>query len=74
MVDRAYLEELPQTETVKINSRALKKVFFNKEVVSDPVFWRERGDTTFKPFDLQDYQNLKAKFVEAGRANELVRG
>jgi fatty-acyl-CoA synthase len=68
------LEELPHTETVKINPRELRTTFYNKEKITDPVFWRERDDTTFKPFSLEDYQALKAKFVEAGRANELVRG
>ena len=67
------LTELPQTETVKINPRDLKRKFYNREAVSDPIFWREREDTTFKPFSLDDYQNLKTRFIEAGRTNELVR-
>ncbi len=67
------LENLPHTETVKINPRDLRKKFYNMEKVTDPVFWRERGETSFKPFSLEDYQKLKSKFVDAGRANELVR-
>jgi len=68
------LENLPQTETVKINQRVLKKEFFNKEIVDDPVYWRERNDTTFKLLDNESYKNLKQKFIDSGRANELVRG
>jgi fatty-acyl-CoA synthase len=67
------LEELPHTETVKINPSDLRRKFYNMEKVPDPVFWRERGDTSFKPFRLEDHQALKSKFVEAGRANELIR-
>jgi len=67
------LEELPHTETVKISPSELRRKFYNIENVSDPVFWRERGDTSFKPFSSEDYQALKSKFIEAGRANELVR-
>ena len=68
------LEELPHTETVKINPRELRMTFYNKEKITDPVFWRERGDTTFKPFSFEDYQAIKVKFIDAGRANELVKG
>jgi fatty-acyl-CoA synthase len=67
------LEALPHTETVKINPRDLRRKFYNMEQVTDPVFWRQRGDTTFKPFRLEDYRILKSKFVAAGRANQLVR-
>ena len=67
------LEELPHTETVKISPRDLRRQFYNMEKVNDPVFWRERDDTSFKPFNIEDYRALKSKFVEAGRANELVR-
>lgn len=68
------LKDLPQTETVKINPKDLKKEFFNKELVSDQVYWRERGETSFKLFDSQEYKNIKDKFIKAGRINELVRG
>jgi len=67
------LENLPQTETIKINPRELKKKFFNKEVVDDPVFWHERGETTFKLFNPEDYHELKELFKKSGRANDLVR-
>jgi fatty-acyl-CoA synthase len=67
------LEDLPHTETVKINPSDLRRKFYNREKVTDPLFWRQRGDTCFKPFSLEDYQALKTKFVEAGRANQLVR-
>ena len=67
------LEELPHTETVKIKPADLRKQFYDVENVADPLFWRERGETTFKPFRHEDYQILKTKFVEAGRANQLIR-
>jgi hypothetical protein len=51
----------------------LRRKFYNKEEVTDPIFWRERGDTTLKPLNLEDYLALKSKFYEAGRANQLIR-
>ncbi|HBN27078.1 MAG TPA: hypothetical protein DD405_06395 [Desulfobacteraceae bacterium] len=68
------LKNLPKTETVKINPKDLKKSFFNKELVEDQVYWRERGETSFKPFEIKDYKKLKENFIKAGRINELVRG
>jgi fatty-acyl-CoA synthase len=67
------LEDLPHTETVKINPGDLRRKFYNMEKVVDPVFWCQRGDRCFKAFGLEEYQALKSKFIEAGRANELVR-
>ncbi len=68
------LKDLPQTETVKINPKELKKAFFNKDLVEDQVYWRERNEISFKPFEMQDYKSLKENFIKAGRVNELVRG
>jgi len=68
------LQDLPQTETIKINPKDLKKEFYNLETFTDPLYWRERGGTSFKPFLLEDFNGLKFQFVQSGRANQLVRG
>lgn len=68
------LKELPQTETVKILRREVKRQFFNKEAVEDTIYWRERDEQGYKLFSKADYEDLKDKFIKAGRANDLVRG
>lgn len=68
------LKQLPQTETVKILRREVKREFFNREVIEDPIYWRERDEQGYKLFTKSDYEDLKEKFVKAGRANDLVRG
>jgi fatty-acyl-CoA synthase len=65
-------DSLPQTDTVKILRRALKKDYFNYGRIADPMYWRERGDTTFKPFTEADYQKVLAAFVQAGRSDLLI--
>ena len=66
------MENLPQTDTVKILRRVLKKDYFNPDKVSDTMYWRERGETTFKPFSKADYERLRQTFVEAGRDDLLI--
>jgi fatty-acyl-CoA synthase len=66
------METLPQTDTVKILRRVLKKEYFNPEKIKETMFWRERGETTFKPFDGTDYKNVKATFIKSGRGDLLI--
>ena len=66
------MDALPQTDTVKTLRRPLKKDYFNPDRVADPMYWRERGETTFKPFKKEDYERVKATFVEAGRDDLLI--
>jgi fatty-acyl-CoA synthase len=62
---------LPETDTVKILRRDLKKDAFNPVRVEDPMYWRERGDTAFKPFTEADYERVREAFASAGRTQDL---
>jgi fatty-acyl-CoA synthase len=66
------MDALPQTDTVKTLRRPLKKDYFNAGRIAGPMYWRERGETTFKPFTEADYQRVKQTFVEAGRDDLLI--
>lgn len=67
------VEDFEYTSTQKILVRNLKAAHFRPSVVSDPLFWRERGDNSFKPMTAQDYERLRARFVEAERLSLLER-
>ena len=66
------MDALPQTDTVKTLRRPLKKDYFSAEKIADAMYWRERGEESFKPFSRDDYQKVKATFVEAGRDDLLI--
>jgi len=62
---------LPQTDTLKVLRRDLKRDSFNRDRVGEPMFWRERGDIAFKPFTRQDHERVKQAFADAGRSHDL---
>jgi hypothetical protein len=35
------------------------------------MYWRERGDTAFKPFTAADYERVTAAFEKTGREIDL---
>ncbi len=62
------------TRTQKILVRNLKRVHFDRRrLPHDAIFWRERGDTSFKPLGREDFEALYAKFQAAERAHLLDR-
>ena len=61
------------TGTQKILVRNLKKVHFDPRRVRDPLFFRERGDTTYRPFTPADFERLRAVFRAAEREELLDR-
>jgi fatty-acyl-CoA synthase len=61
------------TGTQKILVRNLKAVHFRPARVADPLYWRERGDKTFKPLTHSDYERLREQFAKAERLNLLER-
>ena len=68
------VDALPMTETQKVLCRPLKREGFN--VVRSPemrVYFRERGDETYRQLTREAYAQIEAKFVEAGRAELLER-
>lgn len=61
------------TGTQKVLVRNLKKVHFDPRRVSDPLFFRERGDTTYRPFSPADFERLRSVFRAAEREELLDR-
>ncbi|MGZ4209603.1 MAG: hypothetical protein ACXVQX_03320, partial [Actinomycetota bacterium] len=64
--------ELPRGVTGKVLVRELRREkFFSAR---GDVFWRERGDATFRPFTPDDDKRLCAAFEASGRAHARPRG
>jgi hypothetical protein len=61
------------TGTQKVLVRNLKKVHFDPRRVRYPLFFRERGDTTYRPFTPADFERLRAVFRAAEREELLDR-
>jgi fatty-acyl-CoA synthase len=61
--------ELPRGVTGKVLVRELRREKFLS--ARGEVFWRERGDSGFKPFTPGDEKRLRAAFETSGRAHLL---
>jgi len=67
------VRDFEYTGTQKVLVRELKRVHFDPRRVSDPLWFRERGDTAFKPFGASDYERLREAFRKTERLNLLER-
>jgi fatty-acyl-CoA synthase len=67
------VDDFDYTGTQKVLVRHLKKANFNPGKVSDPLYWRERGDKSFRQFSPDDYSALRQSFEAAERAELLDR-
>lgn len=68
------VDDFEYTQTEKILVRNLKKQHFHPDRVgSSPVYWRERGSTTYQPFSRDDFDRLRATFAAAEREDLLDR-
>jgi acyl-CoA synthetase (AMP-forming)/AMP-acid ligase II len=67
------VRDFEYTGTQKVLVRELKRVHFDPRRVSDPLWFRERGDSAFKPFTAQDYERLREVFRAAERLVLLER-
>ena len=67
------VDDFEYTQTQKVLVRNLKKVHFDLPRVSDPVYWRARGDDSFKPLSKPDYDKLRQQFAAAERLPTLDR-
>jgi fatty-acyl-CoA synthase len=66
------VEDFEFTQTQKILVRSLKGAHFSRRKLPDaPLYWRERGERSFKPFSATDYQRLRAEFAAAERLSLL---
>jgi fatty-acyl-CoA synthase len=61
--------ELPRGVTGKVLVRELRREKFLS--ARGEVFWRERGESGFKPFTPGDEKRLRAAFDASGRAHLL---
>ncbi len=68
------VDEFEYTETQKVLVRNLKKCHFDRRRLADePIFWRSRGESSFKVFSEDDFRALRADFEKAERAALLDR-
>jgi fatty-acyl-CoA synthase len=68
------VEDFEFTRTEKILVRNLKASHFDRRRLPDePIFWRTRGDATFRPFGKDDYEALRQEFAKAERLDLLDR-
>jgi fatty-acyl-CoA synthase len=66
--------EFEYTQTAKILVRNLKRVHFDRNrLPNEPIFFRTRGDASFRPLTAQDYSALRAEFAAAEKLDLLDR-
>lgn len=68
------VDDFEYTQTQKVLVRHLKAMHFDRRrLPEEPIFWRERGDSAYKPFTPDDFTRLRQDFVRAERAELLDR-
>lgn len=69
------VEDFEYTQTQKVLVRNYKKVHFdrNRLAENEPVYWRQRGDTAFKPLTTADYTQLREEFKAREKLELLDR-
>ncbi|MGH0035474.1 MAG: AMP-binding protein [Myxococcota bacterium] len=68
------VDEFEYTQTQKVLVRHLKKDHFDRRRLADePIYWRERGDETYRVFSADDFAELQARFRSAEREELLDR-
>jgi fatty-acyl-CoA synthase len=65
--------ELRRSETNKVVKRELQREKFLGVEGSDPLWWRPRGEPTYRRFDARDLEDLRALFARAGTLERLER-
>jgi hypothetical protein len=58
--------------TGKVLVRELRREKFLLDDPRGPVYWRERGETTFKPLTPDDELAIRKRFADAGREHLLA--
>ena len=68
------VEDFEFTQTQKILVRELKRAHFSRrKLPAAAIYWRERGDRSFKPFTAADYERMHREFEAAERLALLER-
>ncbi len=66
--------EFEYTQTEKILVRNLKRVHFDRNrLPSEPIFFRTRGDASFRPLAAEEYAALRREFAAAEKLDLLDR-
>ena len=63
--------EVTVTHTNKVLKRVLRREKFLIDRITDPVYWRPRGASEFRPFTRDDLAMLRTRFERAGYADRL---
>ena len=57
------VDEFEYTQTQKVLVRNLKRVHFDRRRLPDePLYWRQRGDASYRPLTPEDYEGLRSEF------------
>jgi fatty-acyl-CoA synthase len=68
------VDDFEFTQTQKILVRHLKAEHYDRRKLADAaIYWRSRGDTTFRPFTAADYDAQRERFAAAERLALLER-
>jgi fatty-acyl-CoA synthase len=68
------VDEFEYTQTEKILVRNLKKLHFDKNRLGDePIFFRRRGDATYRRLTAADYAALREEFAASEKLDVLDR-
>jgi fatty-acyl-CoA synthase len=68
------VDDFTYTQTQKVLVRHLKQEHFNRHRIPEAViYWRRRGDRSFRPFGNDDYENLRQEFAAREKLDLLER-
>jgi fatty-acyl-CoA synthase len=67
------VEDFEYTGTQKILVRNLKAVHFDPRRIKDPLYFRERGDTAYRPLGTAEFEAMRKKFATAEKLELLDR-
>jgi fatty-acyl-CoA synthase len=68
------VDEFEYTQTQKVLVRNLKRVHFDvRRLPGEAIYWRQRGDTTYRPFAKADFDVLARDFERSERTDLLDR-
>lgn len=68
------VDDFEYTQTQKVLVRNYKKVHFDLNRIPDArIYWRQRGDTSFRPFTREDYEALRREFAAREKLDLLDR-
>lgn len=59
--------QLPQTATAKVLKNELRRQKFHPDLCADLIYWRNRGERTYRRFEGEDFDGLKRRFEAAGK-------